>query len=643
MKNRFKICLLKKIRICCLMSFCFSMFFAVGTAFAGEQAMPTLVAGGDWYKFSVSKSNIQSIEFRDSYIPDGTEVDVANADVEDKGEIKVYLLSGRKRVIISGNGSGGIIANENCSGMFSDMVGLTEVLNFQFLSTSNTIDMDSMFLECIVLEHIVFSAFDTSSVTSMCSMFKNCSCIESLDLSSWDLSHVKDTSYMFFNCAALEEITFPQMASTSIENMSYMFAECYELKDTDFSGLKTNKATNMTALFRNCVSLQDPDLSFLETQKLTNGYLMFEGCTGLRELDMHPLDVGGIQGSTAIDFFGTTVYPNLKKFTPPVNVCIDAPMPNPGNCEFYSSGEVLTLIPRNGINGASFEVQCQVTIRSDNETADDSYRVKRGTQIQAPEDPVREPDDTGTYTFGGWYIGEAPCDFSMHINEDTIITACWEFTLNQNGTDPEDPENGGSENGGSGNGGSGNGNSSGGGSGGSSSGGGSSGGGSGGSSNGFTFTSSGSGPSGVTVALAGTVTFSPFWYADTAGNWRIKDKAGKQVTSAWLCDDVIQNNGKNVWYLINADGTMVANGLVQDRTGNYYSLETMHNGYFGMLRYKNGFYKCGSETLFITFNHDHNGSFGAITSSDALEALKRIYGVTQFPVGNENIRYTASF
>ena len=35
---------------------------------------------------------------------------------------------------------------------------------------------------------------------------------------------------------------------------------------------------------------------------------------------------------------------------------------------------------------------------------------------------------------------------------------------------------------------------------------------------------------------------------------------------------------------------MVNTGLVQDQTGNIYSLETSHNGYYGMLRYKSGAY-----------------------------------------------------
>ena len=702
MKRRFIFCMM----LCCLLG----CGLTGRKAYADETEMPMLVPCDKWYDFTVARSNIQSVEFRDTYIPDGTEVGCINGDVNQKGDIKVYLLAGRKRVIIAGNGSGGILANENCIEMFKNFKGLLEVRELGVFNVSKVRCMDSMFDSCMCLELIDPSSFNTSSVESMCSMFQNCSCIEHLDLSRWDLSRVKDTSYMFYNCAALQSIDIPQMTETSIENMAYMFAECYELKDPNLHGLKTGKATNMTAMFRNCVSLQDPDLSFLDTKKLQNGYMMFEGCTGLKRLNMHPMDAGSIPGGTAADFFGNGTYPELLEFYGPVNVCVDAPMPDPGNCSLYRVGEKLTLLPRNGINEVSCGVECEVTFQTDEETIYDTIRVPRGANASEPEPPIREPDDAGSYTFDGWYLHDVPYDFAQMVSQDTILTAAWVLIPREPEEEPEtspetepemppetepetppetepetppetepetppeaeletppetEPETPAAEDpvvpavepsdppveptdptedqsgipegaskeqepskpspqntgGGST----------------------SSGGSSGSSFGSYSFSSGGRSPSAVTLTVAGTVTYSRFWYADTSGAWRVRDNTGKNVTSAWLCDDAVAGNGKNVWYLINADGTMVSNGLIQDRTGNYYSLETTHNGYYGMLRYKNGFYKCGSETLFITFNHEHNGSFGAITSPEALEALKRIYGVTQFAVGNENIRYTSSF
>lgn len=130
--------------------------------------------------------------------------------------------------------------------------------------------------------------------------------------------------------------------------------------------------------------------------------------------------------------------------------------------------------------------------------------------------------------------------------------------------------------------------------------------------------------------------FSPNWYEDGAG-WHIKDSKGATVKDAWLCDDV-QDPSKNTWYLIDGNGNMVSDPLVQDGTGNYYSLETEHNGYYGMLRYKNGTY--GGVTL--TFNQKHDGSFAAITGG--LNELKAKYAVKSVAhINNSNCVYTSSF
>ncbi|MDO4810085.1 MAG: hypothetical protein Q4A04_09035 [Eubacteriales bacterium] len=141
------------------------------------------------------------------------------------------------------------------------------------------------------------------------------------------------------------------------------------------------------------------------------------------------------------------------------------------------------------------------------------------------------------------------------------------------------------------------------------------------------------------AAKAGVPTFSKNWEADAAGVWRIKDKVGNYVTSAWLCDDAVTTNGQNVWYLMNTDGTMLAAGLVQDNTGNYYSLEMNHNGYYGMLRYVNGTY----DGIYMEFSQKHDGTFGAITNQSAIDALKAKYGVTKFGIGNDRCVYTKTF
>ncbi|MDO4809791.1 MAG: InlB B-repeat-containing protein [Eubacteriales bacterium] len=153
----------------------------------------------------------------------------------------------------------------------------------------------------------------------------------------------------------------------------------------------------------------------------------------------------------------------------------------------------------------------------------------------------------------------------------------------------------------------------------------------------------GGGSSAPAAKKAAVVTFSPNWNVDVYGVWRITNSAGQVVTNAWLCDDAVDANGQNVWYLLGPDGAMLAAGLVQDNTGNFYSLETNHDGYFGMLRYTDGYYNCNGQQVYLKFSHEHNGTFGAVINADGIEKLKAIYGVTKYGIGNENAVYTKTF
>ena len=134
-------------------------------------------------------------------------------------------------------------------------------------------------------------------------------------------------------------------------------------------------------------------------------------------------------------------------------------------------------------------------------------------------------------------------------------------------------------------------------------------------------------------------TFSEYWYQDTQGNWHIQDNNGNMVTNAWLCDDAVSSNGQNIWYLIDANGNMVSAGLVQDQTGNIYSLETSHNGYYGMLRYQSGVY----DGVYLDLEASHGGSFAKIKNQEGVTGLQGIYGLTQVNIDNSNCVYTSSF
>lgn len=145
---------------------------------------------------------------------------------------------------------------------------------------------------------------------------------------------------------------------------------------------------------------------------------------------------------------------------------------------------------------------------------------------------------------------------------------------------------------------------------------------------------------GVETAYASeSSTFSEFWFQDTDGSWKVRDNTGNIVKNAWLCDDAVASNGQNVWYLLDANGNMLTQGLVQDQTGNYYSLETNHNGFYGMLRYQSGVY----DGVSLSLESSHSGGFAKILNQDGINALSAKYGVTSVSIDNSNCVYTSTF
>lgn len=133
--------------------------------------------------------------------------------------------------------------------------------------------------------------------------------------------------------------------------------------------------------------------------------------------------------------------------------------------------------------------------------------------------------------------------------------------------------------------------------------------------------------------------FSEYWFQDTNGTWKVQDQNGNVVKNAWLCDDAVGSNGQDIWYLIDSNGNMISAGLVQDQTGNIYSLETSHNGYYGMLRYKSGAY----DGVYLDLESSHGGSFAKIKNQEGIDGLQAIYGLTQVNIDNSNCVYTSSF
>lgn len=129
--------------------------------------------------------------------------------------------------------------------------------------------------------------------------------------------------------------------------------------------------------------------------------------------------------------------------------------------------------------------------------------------------------------------------------------------------------------------------------------------------------------------------YSANWKQDKNGKWFVQKTDGSVIKNAWFGDD--SNPAEIKWYVLGSDGFMVEAPLVCDKNGTYYSIETAHNGNFGMMRNKSGVY----DGISITINENHNATYGAVTNKEAIDALKKKYGVVNMEIDNSNIIYAS--
>ena len=135
------------------------------------------------------------------------------------------------------------------------------------------------------------------------------------------------------------------------------------------------------------------------------------------------------------------------------------------------------------------------------------------------------------------------------------------------------------------------------------------------------------------------VPYSDAWRQGADGVWRVYSSQGVLQKNVWFCDDAAGGpNATDNWYFLDANGNMVSAPIVRDGTGNYYSLETQHNGYYGMIRHKSGTY----DGINMIFSTAHDGSFGSIQNPDAINALISRYGCVDLSyINNSNCVYSS--
>ncbi|OQJ71444.1 hypothetical protein BMS77_06925 [Leuconostoc pseudomesenteroides] len=151
----------------------------------------------------------------------------------------------------------GVVAPANSSNLFSQLTGLSQLIDVSNFDTSSVKYMSGLFYKDSALATTLdLSTFDTSNVLSMGSMFEE-SGATSLDLSSWDVTKVSGFGNMFRNATKLTTLNLSTWGvgrtATSVE-MWYMFYGTSLLTNLNLTNFKTTNVTNMS-----CSYTENPD------------------------------------------------------------------------------------------------------------------------------------------------------------------------------------------------------------------------------------------------------------------------------------------------------------------------------------------------------------------------------------------------
>lgn len=183
-------------------------------------------------------------------------------------------------------GEGGVSANPDAAGLFSNYSSLTRIDFGGHFSTGQVCSMNSLFRLCLSLEDIDLSGFNTANVADMSDMFSSCVSLTALDLSGFQTGRVTNFSRMFSRCRSLKSLNLSAFDTAKATDMSWMFSDCGSLSTLDLSGFDTARVTDMSGMFSGCSSLASLDLSHFNTSYVTDMRWMFADCGSLTALDL---------------------------------------------------------------------------------------------------------------------------------------------------------------------------------------------------------------------------------------------------------------------------------------------------------------------------------------------------------------------
>ncbi|ORI53502.1 hypothetical protein BMS85_02695 [Leuconostoc pseudomesenteroides] len=188
----------------------------------------------------------------------------------------------------------GVVAPANSSNLFSQLTGLSQLIDVSNFDTSSVKYMSGLFYKDSALATTLdLSTFDTSNVISMGSMFEE-SGVTSLDLSSWDVTKVSGFGNMFRNATKLTTLNLSTWGvgrtATSVE-MWYMFYGTSLLTNLNLTNFKTTNVTNMSYMFAYS-KLSSLNLNSWDVTQVSNFSYMFYDADKLTTLNLSTWGVG---------------------------------------------------------------------------------------------------------------------------------------------------------------------------------------------------------------------------------------------------------------------------------------------------------------------------------------------------------------
>lgn len=123
--------------------------------------------------------------------------------------------------------------------MFRGLKNMVSV-DFTNLDTSQTMNMQSMFLSDAKLKSVDMRSLNMKNVTAMGSMFSWCSSLETVNMSGLDLPNLKNFDTVFANSKRLKSVLMPK-STPNVISIAALFQNCSSLEYIDLSTFDSSK------------------------------------------------------------------------------------------------------------------------------------------------------------------------------------------------------------------------------------------------------------------------------------------------------------------------------------------------------------------------------------------------------------------